>query len=296
MYDKKDPRAVLAKSKGNLENDITDVKVVEMYKVEANETSENAKTWWSRGQNFFLAYSEVKSESTFTRNNQVDEYVVLLPNRETKATVKWEEKEVEVNGYSFVVVPKGKSDITVSSGIMVRLFSVLNEDLLDLPINKADYAEPDLNVAPFEAWPESPKGSDIRVYSLDVPKEEGRFGRIFRCSTFMVNFLYLMEGPRDPRKLSPHSHDDFEQCSLVLKGKFVHHLRWPWKPDRLKWKEDQHIEVGSPSVTVIPPGVIHTSEAIGEGTNKLVDIFCPPRLDFSKQAGWVLNDEDYPIE
>jgi hypothetical protein len=178
----------------------------------------------------------------------------------------------------------------------VRVFSTQSPDLVRLSRNAGVYVQPDPNVAAFEPWPDPPAGHRVRVYPLaDIKPEPGRFGRILRCSTIMVNYFYVDDAPRDPHVLSPHHHDDFEQLSLQLEGDYVHHMRAPWTVDMDDWREDEHHFCASPALTIIPPPTIHTSQSVHHMRHQLVDIFAPPRLDFSERPGWVLNADDYPL-
>jgi hypothetical protein len=210
------------------------------------------------------------------------------------ATVEANGETRQIDGYSITMIPPGNSRITATSGgRLVRLITTLSADMVAKAPNNSAYAGPHPQIPALEAWPQPSDGWKIRSYSLDVPDQEGRFGKIFRCTTFMVN-VFPPQGPRDVTKLSPHHHDDFEQCSLALEGFYMHHLRWPWTANQHEWRDDEHERCASPSVCVIPPRVIHTSAPSHPGENVLVDIFSPPREDFSDMPGWVLNAADYP--
>ncbi len=267
---------------------------VKFHRIKPAESTSSVRTWYARGQNFVVAYSEVESTTVFTREQQNGEYVLLLPDPNTVATVTVAGERQDVRGYSLVIVPPGPGKAEVSRGVVVRVFTAQNEDLVARCSNWAAYAEAHPNIPPFQPWPDPPAGFRIRAYSLDVPPREGRFGRIWRCTTMMINVL-PREGPRDVTRLSPHHHADFEQGSLALDGSFTHHLRWPWGANMYHWRPDDHEICPAPSIAVIPPPAIHTSAAMDAGGNQLVDIFSPPRHDFSKMAGWVLNADDYPM-
>lgn len=258
--------------------------------------SDNEETWYARGQNFVVAYSQVRPGARFERADHVDEYALLVAERGLRLTVEAAHETAVVPGHALVIVPPGRSTITVhDTGPVVRIFSAASWDLNALASNAAAYARPHPNIPTYAPWPAPPDGYRLRVYDLDVPPQPGRFGRIWRCSTLMINVHPLEPGPRDLTRLSPHHHDDFEQGSLALKGSFTHHIRWPWTTDIRDWREDDHEVCPAPSLAVIPPPAIHTSAGTDPVLNHLVDIFAPPRLDFSKMDGWVLNAREYPL-
>jgi hypothetical protein len=300
MYGTDDPRSSLASAPPSAAlagQGIAAPEFVEFDQVPPDGTSPGGSpTWYWRGQNFVLAYTALRAGDSLVRQGQEHEYVVLLTGSQPDLRIDSEHGQRRVTEPALVVVPPGDSALRGGADtVVIRLFDCRSKDVLDLAANAESYAEPHPRVAALEPWPDPVGGPALRVYTLDgIPAEPGRFGRIFRTSSFMVNVLDPQDGPRDPEKLSPHHHDDFEQCSLAVAGEYVHHIRTPWTSRRSQWHEDEHRRVGSPSVAIIPPPTVHTSEAVSAGTNQLIDIFCPPREDFSAKPGWVLNADDYP--
>jgi hypothetical protein len=299
MYASSDPRSKLstAQSGGSLSGKDAAFSAAEYAlfgQTDPQIDDANGRTWFARGQNFIIAYTEAKPGGAFARTGQTDEYVLLIETREPEADVTANGETVHVPGAHLVIVPPGDSSITFADGgKFVRLFTTASDDLVALCSNRQAYAAPHPHIPPLQRWPDPPEGFKIRSYSLDVPPQEGRFGKLFRCTTFMVN-VFEPVGPRDTSKLSPHYHDDFEQCSLALSGSYTHHLRWPWTANEAHWREDEHAVCPAPSVCVIPPLSIHTSASTEPENNVLIDIFSPPRRDFSEMPGWVLNADEYP--
>jgi hypothetical protein len=300
MYAKDDPRSQLAGAPSERAVDPSTPVAAAQY-LEFAEGPPTAvspagsRTWVTRGQNAVLSWTEAVAGDRFVRDGHPDEYAVLLHPGSASIRVIAGGERVEVGEEAFVVVPPGDSVVeALTDGPVLRLFSSVAEDLREAALNADAYAEPDPRCAPLTPWPDPVDGFRLRVYPLaKTPITEGRFGRIFRTTNLMVNFLAEEPTPRDPLKLSPHFHDDFEQLSLAVRGEFVHHIQYPWGPDSTRWRPEDHGRVGSPSITVIPPPSVHTTQGVG-AHQQLIDIFSPPRQDFSARPGWVLNATDYP--
>ncbi len=253
------------------------------------------RTWITRGANFIVTVSDVVAGSVLAREHNPDEYMVLLTPG-AAATVEAGKERCESPGDALFIVPPGASRVTATSaGRIARIFSSRAADLRARAANAATYADEAPEVAPLEPWPAPKGGFRLRHYPLERYLEPKTFGRLFRSTNLMVNVFEPTTTPRDPKKLSPHSHPDFEQGSLSLSGTVVHHLRTPWTPDMSTWREDEHAEFASPALLVIPANLIHTTAYTGGGPNWFVDIFSPPRRDFSEKPGWVRNADEYPM-
>lgn len=255
-----------------------------------------SRSWIYRAQNVVLVSTALAAGDVEERTD-VDEVMLIVLGSTAPVTVEAGDESAELTATSIAVLPPGHSVLTSSGEAhVVRLFATTARDLVDLAANADLYEPAPESIAVHAAWPEPPGGERLRVYpDLEaIEQSPDRMGRIFRNRHVMVNVLYPRVGPRDPRTLSPHDHDDFEQLSYAYEGRYVHHIRAHWGKDRLQWRADEHVTSSAPSLAIIPPPLVHTSEAAGDDANKMLDIFAGPRADFSARSGWVLNAEDYP--
>jgi hypothetical protein len=131
------------------------------------------------------------------RAGQPDEYVVLLMDDGLAADIRADDESKSVDGKTMIVVPLGDSlvDITGSGGI-ARLVRTSSADLAGLAVNAGSYEQPHENIPEFQARPDSPEGFKIRTYDLAAAPLPKPPIRLFRCTTFMVNFVDPIQGSR----------------------------------------------------------------------------------------------------
>lgn len=302
MFDTTDPRAALGTAPTVTPRNHTDPtpaprQLFVLPQLEPDEvTTAGSATWIVRGANFVVAVTRaIPGDSFDVAETGGDESVVVLADERGRWEIFSAGTSVAIDRPAVVTVPEGAFRVTARSACeFVRIFSAGATDLLAAARNHAAYASPRPELAPPPPTDRAGAARGLRVHPIDdIRPTPGRFGRIFRSDALMVNLLDVEQAPRDPNRLSPHVHDDFEQCSVTFEGDYVHHLRTPWTPRLPDWREDEHVLVTSPSVTIIPPRVVHTTQSIGPGRHSMMDIFAPPRADFLAMDGWVLNAEDY---
>lgn len=289
-----DPREKLkgAGAAPSVEAEIAPPETVEFQEV-AQRRKVGPQAWAKgvRGQNFILDFAEGQRPFELEWKDTLG-YIVIAVDDESLLEVRLDTKLVTLQGRGIVTVPPGASKVHVARGGRVaRMFPAASRSALEFAVNAASYAEDHPRVT--KVAPKQGEVNELKALALaDFPNTDGRFGSIFRTETLMINFLDDQQGPRDPEKLSPHHHDDFEQGSFTVDGSWVHHIRTPWTKQMSRWRDDIAIDVRGETLTVIPPPTVHTSRAVGQGGNRMIDLFSPARGDFDEQ-GWVLNAEDY---
>ena len=297
-YDKNDPRSQLSTAGIAPSGIPRPAHYREFHEADPDEKhTHGSNTWWTRSQAMVIGSTDAQPDDDLTTIGIAGEHAVLVIDG-AALQVTHEGQVVSVDEPAVVFVPPGSSNLRVTSpGTVIRVIAAATAPQLAARCaNSSEYEDGDSNVADFVQWPDPPDGYRIRVYPVaEHPIADGRLGRIFRCSTVMVNVLPESDDPRDPSKLSPHHHVDFEQVSLQVAGDYTHHMRVAWTPDATTWRGDEHCTCHAPAVVVIPPPLIHTSQAIGAMRHWLIDVFSPPRRDFSERPGWVLNADEYPM-
>jgi hypothetical protein len=243
-----------------------------------------------RAQNFAIDWFQAAAESALGFASGEETMVLMF---DASAEISGGGCSADAPRRSVSVVPAGSYELTLREAGWGCILSTDRKDP-QRAFNAASYATPDPRVASIgPAWPRAAGGADIRVFAIDkfkAPADNPRL-KMLQSATMSINWVDY-DGPRDRKALSPHAHADFEQASLAVAGDFVHHLRVAWGKNADGWRDDEHKLAGSPSVLVIPPELIHTTEGVGPGHHLLIDIFAPPRRDFIAK-NWVFNAADY---
>lgn len=260
-----------------------------------------SRTWITRGGNFAVCFSEVEPGAVLARDGDPEESMLVIPPRSAPVTIEAAGETVDALPDSLTILPPGPSRIVArGAGRIARIVSKASRDVMALAVNRDIYADGTPELAPADPWPEPVGGFKIRHYPLARyldPQGDRIQPRCFRSTNMMVNLFGHFFTRRSTKTLSPHWHDDFEQGSLCFDGTWVHHLRYNWGANLSEWLPDDHAEMPTPSLVIIPARAIHTSRDIGADgpESSLYDIFCPPRLDFALKPGFVINADEYPL-
>ena len=262
----------------------------------SHTTAAGSSVWYVRTASFLVAYYELAAGDTVDLLPALADRVVVVPHDEERVRVRLDSPSDAASwtadGAGIAVVP-GRAQVHAdTAATVVEAASFDDLDGGPVPVNDAAYAAPVPGLAEPPARRVAGLQGSITGYPMSrFPPTEGRFGRIICSSNVMANLLETESGPRDVGRLSPHTHDGFEQCSITTRGRYVQRWRTPWTADLTSWREDQHPSYDSPGIAIIPPGVVHTANSTSAGPNQMIDLFSPPRDDFVAR-GWVLNRAD----
>jgi hypothetical protein len=165
MYTATDPRSALAATAkpGKVPAAFAPATYARFYDTPAQEEGPDGKVWYACGQNFLVAYTEAAKGGVFSRTEQIDEWAIIVPDKETRLEIETPTGRTLVEPYCIVFMPPGDSTVRVpTGGCIVRLFSTQAADLAAKCQNAPAYASPTPNIPPFKPWPEPVGGFKVR--------------------------------------------------------------------------------------------------------------------------------------
>ena len=164
---------------------------------------------WVRAANFAIACQAVRGGDRLVLTGLPDEHLALLVG--TGARIETASGVVQAPADALVIVEPGDSAIEPDGdGRIVRVVTTRAADV--------EHRERPEAVRPLGG---PVIGPGTRVHALaDHPVGEGEM-RVFRSGDLMMNVFGPRTRRRDPARLSPHWHDDFEQGSIVLAGSWI---------------------------------------------------------------------------
>ena len=159
MYHSSDPRAALAATPVGAKPAATHfagAEYAKFYETPPTENQNGARTWYARGQNFIIAYSDADKGAVLSRAEPTRRICrAASRSRGGRRDRVGNERKV-VSGHSISFVPAGASSVTLlGAAKVVRMMTTRSEDLANLRSNAASYATPHPNLPPFEPWPEA---------------------------------------------------------------------------------------------------------------------------------------------
>jgi quercetin dioxygenase-like cupin family protein len=111
----------------------------------------------------------------------------------------------------------------------------------------------------------------------EIPDEPVRPG-IRRRAFGTEEVLLVMNHCEPGMDVRPHSHE-FDQIAMITKGRALYHIG------------EEPNEVGPGSLMLIPAGVEHYIEPIGDEVVENIDVFAPAREDYLHLVEW-MRDRD----
>lgn len=116
------------------------------------------KSWITRSANVVVVISQVKAGAELSRDDNPDEYMLLLPPK-LRIQVTAGGEIVEAGPETLTIVPPGQSTIrALEDGLLTRVFTVRANDLAARADNASVYAQGTPSVAALEDWPAPPEG------------------------------------------------------------------------------------------------------------------------------------------